>query len=87
MQNLDLVAVWYLFVFGVLVPFVVIRGSSRGRAGIGVPALKKQAIQIVLMELFFLLALQGDHSGCCRFRPRPGNSAFALEDALDRTKT
>lgn len=55
MHNLDLLAVWYLVIFGLLVPFVVIRGRSHVRAGVAVPPLKKQAIQVVVMELLFLL--------------------------------
>jgi|SRR5689334_303999 len=55
MRNLDPVAVWYLGFFGLVIPFVVIRGRSRGRAGIGIPPLKKQALQTLLMELLFLV--------------------------------
>lgn len=55
MHNLDPVAVGFLVVFGLLVPLAVIRGRSRGRGGIGIPPLPKLALQIVLMELFFLL--------------------------------
>lgn len=55
MHNLDPVAVCFLIVFGFLVPLAVIQGRSHGRGGIGIPPLPKQASQIVLMELFFLL--------------------------------
>jgi len=37
MRNLDPIAVVYLAFFGFLVPLMVIRGGSRGRAGIGNP--------------------------------------------------
>ena len=55
MRNLDPIAVVYLAFFGFLVPLMVIRGGSRGRAGIGNPPRNKQATQIIFMELFFLL--------------------------------
>jgi membrane protease YdiL (CAAX protease family) len=55
MNHFDPIAIWYLAVFGVFLPFVVIRARSRAHGAIGIPPLKKQAIQIVVMELFFLL--------------------------------
>lgn len=55
MRSLDPIAVAYLLLFGFLVPLAVIRGRSRSRAGIGIPPFHRQAISIVLMELFFLL--------------------------------
>ena len=53
MSNLDLLAVWYLAFFGFLVPFLVIRGRARVRAGVAIPPLKKRYLQTVAMELFF----------------------------------
>jgi membrane protease YdiL (CAAX protease family) len=55
MQNLDPLAIWYLVVFGLLVPFLVIRGRFRGQGIVGFPPLNKQALSIVIMELSFLV--------------------------------
>ena len=47
-------AVWYLFIFGLFVPYLAIQSSRKIRAGAPVPPKKKIFLNTVLMEIFFL---------------------------------
>ncbi len=55
MHSVDPLAIWYLAIFGVFVPFVVIRGQMRARSVFAIPPLKKLSVQIVGMEMLFLV--------------------------------
>ena len=41
MNNLDPVAVWYLFIFGVFVPYLAIQSSRKVKAGAPIPPKRK----------------------------------------------
>ena len=54
MNNLDPLAAWYLFIFGVFVPYLAIQSSRKVKAGAPIPPKKKVFLNTVLMEICFL---------------------------------
>ena len=54
MRSIDLLAVWYLFIFGGFVPYLSIQSSRKVRAGAPIPPKKKIFLHTVIMELLFL---------------------------------
>jgi membrane protease YdiL (CAAX protease family) len=58
MREIDPLAVWYLAIFGVLVPYLAIKSSRRLRAGATPPPRKRIFINVVMMQsLFFFVAM------------------------------
>jgi membrane protease YdiL (CAAX protease family) len=54
MNHLDPLAVWYLFLFGLFVPYIAIQSNRKIRAGTTLPPRKTRFRNIVVMEGFFL---------------------------------
>ena len=55
MPHLDLLAIWFLFIFGVFVPYISIKSGRRIRADAPIPPRKRIFKNILVMQILFLL--------------------------------
>jgi membrane protease YdiL (CAAX protease family) len=55
LTHLDLVAIWFLFIFGVFVPYIAFKSGRRIRVGAPVPPRKRIFINVLVMQGFFLV--------------------------------
>jgi membrane protease YdiL (CAAX protease family) len=55
LTHLDLLAIWFLFIFGVFVPYIAFKSGRRIRAGSPVPPRKRIFINVLVMQGFFLM--------------------------------
>jgi hypothetical protein len=69
MSNIDPLALWFLFVFAVFVPYRSIRSSGRVRAGAVVPPRTRIFVNVLIMQA----------SGSGNGRPGRGHAAGPLE--------
>lgn len=53
--HLDLLAIWFLFIFGVFVPYISFKSGRRIRAGAPIPPRKRIFKNILVMQVLFLL--------------------------------
>jgi membrane protease YdiL (CAAX protease family) len=55
LPHLDLLAIWFLFIFGVFVPYISFKSGRRVRAGAPIPPRKRIFKNILVMQILFLL--------------------------------
>lgn len=53
-EQMDLLAIWFLLIFGVFVPYVAFQSGRRVRAGAPVPPRKRIFINVLVMQILFL---------------------------------
>lgn len=55
MWHLDPLAIWFLFIFGIFVPYISFKSGRRIRAGAPIPPRRRVFKNILVMQLLFLL--------------------------------
>jgi membrane protease YdiL (CAAX protease family) len=51
---MDLLAIWFLLIFGVFVPYIAFQSGRRVRAGAPIPPRKRIFINVLVMQILFL---------------------------------
>ena len=55
LPHLDLLAIWFLFIFGVFVPYISFKSGRRIRTGAPIPPRRRIFKNILVMQILFLL--------------------------------
>jgi membrane protease YdiL (CAAX protease family) len=55
LAQLDLVKIWFLFTFGAFVPYIAFKSGQRIRTGTPIPPRKRIFINVLVMQVFFLV--------------------------------
>jgi membrane protease YdiL (CAAX protease family) len=55
LAHLDLVKIWFLLIFGAFVPYIAFKSGQSIRAGTPIPPRKRIFINVLLMQVFFLV--------------------------------
>ena len=53
-ERMDLLAIWFLLIFGVFVPYIAFQSGRRIRAGAPIPPRKRIFINVLVMQILFL---------------------------------